>query len=62
MVQRRVEIQVLSTLGQLRPVVNFHRVFREWIYDGAEPASELGRAEAEWRGGSVTAVAAGEVS
>jgi predicted unusual protein kinase regulating ubiquinone biosynthesis (AarF/ABC1/UbiB family) len=48
MVQRRVEIQVLSILGQLRPIVNFHRVFREWLY-GDEPAGELGRQAAEWR-------------
>ena len=48
MVQRRVEIQVLSILGQLRPRVNFHRVAREWIY-GDPPATELGRLERAWR-------------
>jgi hypothetical protein len=48
MVQRRVEIQVLAILGQLRPIVNFHRIAREWLF-GDEPATELGRAEAEWR-------------
>jgi predicted unusual protein kinase regulating ubiquinone biosynthesis (AarF/ABC1/UbiB family) len=48
MVQRRVEIQVLSILGQLRPIVNFHRIAREWIY-GAEPETELGQAAAAWR-------------
>jgi predicted unusual protein kinase regulating ubiquinone biosynthesis (AarF/ABC1/UbiB family) len=48
MVQRRVEIQVLSILGQLRPVLNFHRIAREWMF-GDEPATELGCQEAEWR-------------
>jgi predicted unusual protein kinase regulating ubiquinone biosynthesis (AarF/ABC1/UbiB family) len=49
MVQRRVEIQVLSILGQLRPIVNFHRIAREWLY-GEEPETELGGAAARWRG------------
>jgi predicted unusual protein kinase regulating ubiquinone biosynthesis (AarF/ABC1/UbiB family) len=49
MVQRRVEIQVLSILGQLRPIVNFHRIAREWLF-GEEPATELGRQAAQWRG------------
>jgi predicted unusual protein kinase regulating ubiquinone biosynthesis (AarF/ABC1/UbiB family) len=48
MVQRRVEIQVLSILGQLRPVVNFHRIAREWLF-GDPPATELGRQAAAWR-------------
>jgi hypothetical protein len=52
MVQRRVEILVLTTLGQLRPHVNFHRVAREWLF-GDEPITELGRAEAAWRGPSL---------
>jgi hypothetical protein len=51
MVQRRVEIQVLSIIGQLRPVVNFHDIAREW-FAGAEPVTQLGRAEAQWRGTS----------
>jgi predicted unusual protein kinase regulating ubiquinone biosynthesis (AarF/ABC1/UbiB family) len=51
MVQRRVEIQVLAILGQLRPIVNFHRIAREWLF-GDEPATELGRAEAQWRAGA----------
>jgi hypothetical protein len=54
MVQRRVEIQVLSILGQLRPIVNFHRIAREWLY-GEEPTTELGRAAAEWRSGAAVA-------
>jgi predicted unusual protein kinase regulating ubiquinone biosynthesis (AarF/ABC1/UbiB family) len=41
MVQRRVEIQVLSILGQLRPRVNFHGIASEWLF-GDEPATELG--------------------
>jgi predicted unusual protein kinase regulating ubiquinone biosynthesis (AarF/ABC1/UbiB family) len=48
MVQRRVEIQVLSIVGQLRPTVNFHRIAREWIY-GDDPVTELGRADRAWR-------------
>jgi hypothetical protein len=48
MVQRRVEIQVLSILGQLRPVVNFHRIAREWLF-GDPPETELGKQAAEWR-------------
>jgi predicted unusual protein kinase regulating ubiquinone biosynthesis (AarF/ABC1/UbiB family) len=48
MVQRRVEVLVLATLGQLQPRVNFHRIAREWIFD--EPAqTELGRLERAWR-------------
>jgi predicted unusual protein kinase regulating ubiquinone biosynthesis (AarF/ABC1/UbiB family) len=55
MVQRRVEIQVLSILGQLRPVVNFHRIAREWLF-GEPPQTELGRAAAAWRAGTNPAV------
>lgn len=51
LVQRRVEIQVLSILGQLHPVVNFHRIAREWVY-GDPPATELGQAAARWRDGT----------
>ncbi|MEI2700898.1 MAG: AarF/ABC1/UbiB kinase family protein [Baekduia sp.] len=50
MVQRRVELLVGTTIGQLRPKgVNFFRIAREWIY-GDDPVTELGRAEAAWRG------------
>jgi hypothetical protein len=56
MVQRRVEIQVLSILGQLRPVLNFHRIAREWLF-GEPPVTELGRVAAAWRGGEKNAVA-----
>jgi predicted unusual protein kinase regulating ubiquinone biosynthesis (AarF/ABC1/UbiB family) len=57
MVQRRVEIQVLSILGQLRPVVSFHRIAREWLF-GEPPVTELGRAAAAWRAGQKDAVPA----
>jgi hypothetical protein len=56
MVQRRVEIQVLSILGQLRPIVNFHRIAREWLF-GEPPVTELGRGAAAWRSGRKDAVA-----
>jgi len=55
MVQRRVELLVGTTIGQLQPTgVNFHRVAREWIF-GEEPVTELGREEAAWRGNSLRA-------
>jgi predicted unusual protein kinase regulating ubiquinone biosynthesis (AarF/ABC1/UbiB family) len=54
LVQRRVEIQVLSILGQLRPKVNFHAIAREWIY-GDAPETDLGRAERAWRDGALAA-------
>ena len=56
MVQRRVEIQVLSILGQFHPVIDFGAITREWT-SGAEPATELGRLEREWRLGARAAVA-----
>jgi predicted unusual protein kinase regulating ubiquinone biosynthesis (AarF/ABC1/UbiB family) len=55
MVQRRVEIQVLSILGQLRPRVNFHAIMREYAF-GEPPATELGRLAAQWRDGATVAV------
>jgi len=48
LVQRRVEVLALSTLGLLRPKLDFCAIMNEWI-DGAEPSTELGRLEAEWR-------------
>jgi predicted unusual protein kinase regulating ubiquinone biosynthesis (AarF/ABC1/UbiB family) len=54
LVQRRVEIQVLSILGQLRPRLNFHRIAREWLF-GEAPATELGRQAAAWRDGAAVA-------
>jgi hypothetical protein len=48
LVQRRVEIQVLSILGQLRPRLNFHRVAREWVYR-EPPLTALGAADRAWR-------------
>jgi len=57
MVQRRVEIQVLSILGQLHPVVNSHRIAREWLF-GEPPQTELGHAAAAWRAGTNPALPA----
>ena len=45
---RRLEILTLAVLCQLEAKNNWHRIAREWIY-GDEPATELGRLEAEYR-------------
>jgi predicted unusual protein kinase regulating ubiquinone biosynthesis (AarF/ABC1/UbiB family) len=50
---RRVEMLTLAVLSQLRTRANFHRIAREWMY-GDAPVTELGRAEAEFYGTSVT--------
>jgi predicted unusual protein kinase regulating ubiquinone biosynthesis (AarF/ABC1/UbiB family) len=44
---RRLEILTLAVLGQLRPVNNWHRIAREWMY-GDPPVTELGRLEEEF--------------
>jgi predicted unusual protein kinase regulating ubiquinone biosynthesis (AarF/ABC1/UbiB family) len=44
---RRLETLTLAVLGQLRATGNWHRIMREWAY-GDPPATELGRAEAEY--------------
>jgi predicted unusual protein kinase regulating ubiquinone biosynthesis (AarF/ABC1/UbiB family) len=44
---RRLELLVLAVLGELRASANWHRIAREWMY-GDEPATELGRQEAEF--------------
>jgi predicted unusual protein kinase regulating ubiquinone biosynthesis (AarF/ABC1/UbiB family) len=44
---RRLETLTLAVLGQLRACGNWHRIMREWAY-GDPPATELGRAEAEY--------------
>jgi predicted unusual protein kinase regulating ubiquinone biosynthesis (AarF/ABC1/UbiB family) len=44
---RRMEVLTLAVLSQLRARNNFHRIAREWFY-GDEPATELGRQEAEF--------------
>lgn len=50
---RRVETSVLAVLGQLRASRNWYRIMRESI--GGEPATELGRLDAEfWEGRGVT--------
>jgi len=52
---RRMEVLTLAVLSQLHARGNFHRIAREWFY-GDEPATELGRQEAEFyaRGRSYT--------
>jgi predicted unusual protein kinase regulating ubiquinone biosynthesis (AarF/ABC1/UbiB family) len=44
---RRMEVLTLAVLSQLHARGNFHRIAREWFYDD-EPATELGRQEAEF--------------
>jgi predicted unusual protein kinase regulating ubiquinone biosynthesis (AarF/ABC1/UbiB family) len=44
---RRLEVLTLAVLGQLRARANWFSIAREWI-DGAEPVTELGRAETEF--------------
>ena len=44
---RRIETGVFAVLGHLRAKGNWHRMSREWWY-GEDPATELGRVEAEW--------------
>jgi predicted unusual protein kinase regulating ubiquinone biosynthesis (AarF/ABC1/UbiB family) len=51
---RRMEMLTLAVIGQLRARANWHRIAREWIYDEA-PATELGRAEAQFYGSPATA-------
>jgi predicted unusual protein kinase regulating ubiquinone biosynthesis (AarF/ABC1/UbiB family) len=46
---RRTETLTLAVMGQLRATGNWHRIAREWIF-GAEPVTELGRAEAAFYG------------
>ncbi len=46
---RRLELLTLAVLCDLHVRGNWHRVAREWIYEDA-PVTDLGRAEAEWRG------------
>jgi predicted unusual protein kinase regulating ubiquinone biosynthesis (AarF/ABC1/UbiB family) len=50
---RRMEVLTLAVLSQLHARGNFHRIAREWLY-GDEPATELGRQEAEFYAGSHT--------
>jgi len=47
---RRMEVLTLAVLSQLHARGNFHRIAREWFY-GDEPATELGREEAEFYAG-----------
>jgi predicted unusual protein kinase regulating ubiquinone biosynthesis (AarF/ABC1/UbiB family) len=47
---RRMEVLTLAVISQLYAHGNFHRIAREWFY-GDEPATELGRQEADFYGG-----------
>jgi predicted unusual protein kinase regulating ubiquinone biosynthesis (AarF/ABC1/UbiB family) len=51
---RRMEVLTLAVLSQLHAHGNFHRIAREWFY-GDEPATELGRQEAEFYGRALPA-------
>jgi hypothetical protein len=42
-----MEVLTLAVISQLHARGNFHRIAREWFY-GDEPATELGRQEAEF--------------
>jgi predicted unusual protein kinase regulating ubiquinone biosynthesis (AarF/ABC1/UbiB family) len=44
---RRTETLTLAVMSQLRATGNWHRIAREWIF-GDQPATELGRAEAQF--------------
>ncbi len=46
---RRMEVLTLAVIAQLYARGNFHRIAREWFY-GDDPATELGRQEAEFYG------------
>lgn len=45
---RRADFFTFGVLGQLDVTGNWHRIAREWLYD-EPPATEIGRAIAEWR-------------
>lgn len=45
---RRLDFLLFGTLGQLGAGGNWYRVAAEWMH-GAEPVTELGKAEARWR-------------
>jgi predicted unusual protein kinase regulating ubiquinone biosynthesis (AarF/ABC1/UbiB family) len=48
---RRMEVLTFAVIAQLHARGNFHRIAREWFY-GDEPATELGRQEAEFYTGA----------
>jgi hypothetical protein len=50
---RRMEVLTLAVLSQLHARGNFHRIAREWFY-GDEPATELGREEADFYAGRLS--------
>jgi predicted unusual protein kinase regulating ubiquinone biosynthesis (AarF/ABC1/UbiB family) len=45
---RRLDFLLFGTLGQLGAGGNWYRIAAEWIY-GAEPVTELGKIEQQWR-------------
>ncbi|NMN95505.1 AarF/UbiB family protein [Antrihabitans stalactiti] len=45
---RRADFFTFGVLGQLNSTNNWHRIAREWAY-GDPPATDIGRAIAEWR-------------
>ncbi len=45
---RRADLFTFAALGQFGVTNNWHRLAREWLYD-EPPATEIGRAIAEWR-------------
>ena len=46
-IDREAAARIQAVLGQLEAAANWHRIAREWMYE-EEPATELGRAEAEY--------------
>lgn len=50
---RRADFFTFGILGQLRATNNWHRIAREWIY-GEPPATDIGRAIAEWEAKTLT--------
>jgi predicted unusual protein kinase regulating ubiquinone biosynthesis (AarF/ABC1/UbiB family) len=50
---RRMEVLTLAVLSQLHAQGSFHRIAREWFY-GEEPATDLGRQEAEFYAGRLS--------
>ena len=43
----RMQVMMLSAVGQLRATANWHRIMSEWLY-GSPPSSSLGLAEAKF--------------
>lgn len=45
---RRLDFMVFGTLSQIGAGNNWYRIAAEWLF-GAEPVTDLGRADAQWR-------------